>query len=239
MHLFHKVEEPEPPAPCDWEGGTFCQHVALFVLFYFSCVLLFMASYSSFLQIYNGILALAEYFRKPIVQAPDVNASTGFSLIQFLLTPGWWVWNLLTATFARKASGKVRKRFRYPLQRVLSASRLRVRHGNKSGTRHKRERVQYVQSAAGELLCYLPYSYEHHRAEQQHTERMHGHGDLKLAEVWKSRHNRVRYRHLRHAKEHSSAGQGLKRSVSLENLGVPMDPRVSNRSPTSIHRRAR
>ncbi|XP_048398832.1 uncharacterized protein LOC125458017 [Stegostoma tigrinum] len=233
MHFFTKIseEEPELLPPTDWEGGYFCQHVGVFVLFYFSCVLIVLVSYSSLLQIYNGIRTVVKSCRKTQSVECKVNAPRGFLLFRLLASLKRRLGSMLGAVFSPRFNRKAHRRVHYSLEWMVPPAEKQLKYGRPS-RHYKRYRTQYLRSASGEILCYLPYKMIAYPYAAEISTGIHKYGDFNLIDMWSSSYSRTGYKCMRSVRE-----KGLRRSVSMANFENRLEMRPRLLSPTYSYKR--
>ncbi|XP_051874622.1 uncharacterized protein LOC127571914 [Pristis pectinata] len=234
MQIFRSVnpEEPDPLPPTDWEGGYFCQHVAVFVLFYFSCMVAFLASYSSFLQIYNSVRTVVRSCGKLQSSECDSTPPQSFSLLCLLGALRKQVGRMLRAVFSQRASRKLRKRFRHSLERIVPQGKLRLKH-LRPGGRCRKHRIQYLQSAGGEVLCYLPRKVLEYPHLTGGSEGIYSYGHFNFVDVCKSKY-KAGSRYIRSSRE-QVAGKKSPSSATFE-IRPELRPRLQ--SPICNYKRA-
>ncbi|XP_078420591.1 uncharacterized protein LOC144694108 [Cetorhinus maximus] len=232
MHFLTKVsrEEPEPLPPTDWEGGYFCQHVAVFVLFYFSCMVIVLASYSSFLQIYNAARTVVKSCRK--IQSVECKSSApqGFSLLCLAAALKRRVGGMLGAVFGQGNDAKAHRRVRYSLERKVPLAKKQAKH-MRPGRHYKRHRAQHLHSSSGEILCYLPRKMLSYPYANEASMDTFQYGDFNFVNVWKSRYSKSGYRYIQSGRE-----QGLK-SASIASFENRLKVRPKLRLPFCGYKR--
>ncbi|GCC36716.1 uncharacterized protein [Chiloscyllium punctatum] len=233
MHFFTKVseEELEPLPPTDWEGGYFCQHVGVFVLFYFSCVLIVLASYSSLLQIYNGIRRIVKSCRKTQSVGYESSAPQGFLLFRLLAALKRKLGSMLGAVFSLRFNRKAHRRVHYSLERMVPRAKKRLKH-RRSSRHYKRHRIQYLHSASGEILCYIPHKMVAYPYAAEISTDVHKYGDFNLIDLWNSSYCRSGYKCARSVRE-----KGLRRSVNITDFENRLEMRPRLLSPNYSYKR--
>lgn len=231
MHIFQSVSEegeepdPEPSPSSDWEGGYFCQHVAMFVLSYFSCMLAILASYNLFIQIYSSVRALMESRRTQSLECCSIPAE-GSSPPSVLGVLRRWMVCMLRGVFSQADDGKMSKGARLPLDTAVCEGKLRLKRLQEVGW-CKKPRIQYLHLGNGEVLCYLPREVlEHPKAGvDTQSEDIHSDGQPNLADLCKARY-KAGHRHVQSARERSVSKRSHS-SATFEN-GPEFKPKVQS-----------
>ncbi|XP_038673073.1 uncharacterized protein LOC119976559 [Scyliorhinus canicula] len=231
MHFLTRVPREEPQI--DWEGGYFCPHVAVFVLFYFSCMLIVLTTYSSFLQIFNGVRTILKSSRRTQSVECDSGAPQGSLLLRPLAALKRRVGSMLGAVFRRWGDGKGHRRVHYPLERTVPPSNTQLRH-LKAGRHHRRQRSQYPHSSSGEILCYMPHKTLSYPYANQTAIEIFKFRGFNRVDVWKTRYSRSGYRFVR-----SGGEAGLKTAVSIAAIENRLEVEHRLSSPFRSYGRSR
>ncbi|GCB69490.1 hypothetical protein scyTo_0012434, partial [Scyliorhinus torazame] len=155
-------------------------------------MLIVLASYSSFLQIFNGVRTIVKSSRRTQSEECDSSAPQGSLLLRPLAALKRRAGSMLGAVFGRWGDRKGHRRVHYPLEQMVPPSNMQLRHP-KAGRHYKRQQSQYVHPSGGEILCYMPHkTLTYPYANQTSTEIFRFRG-FNHVDVWKTRYSKTGY----------------------------------------------